>query len=196
MSGWLRLVVVAVLCCAAPMLFSCRPLARGGYAVAKGTGSIVYGVGKLGVGVVAAPFKMAGLGKSHSSSGSGRGQRSYVVRGRRYTPLSPQRARRYRQTGLASWYGAGQRTANGEYFRPSAMTAAHKTLPFNTKVRVTNLENRRRVVLRINDRGPFKRGRIIDVSKAAARKLGFKSKGLARVRVEAIGAYGGRYAAR
>ncbi|HXK95791.1 MAG TPA: septal ring lytic transglycosylase RlpA family protein, partial [bacterium] len=88
---------------------------------------------------------------------------------------------------LASWYGRefhGKRTASGEVFDMNAMTAAHPTLPFDTRVRVTNLENRRSVVLRINDRGPNVRGRIIDVSLAAARKLDFEQQGLAQVKVE------------
>lgn len=91
------------------------------------------------------------------------------------------------QIGLASWYGRefhGKRTASGEVFDMNAMTAAHPTLPFDTRVRVTNLENRRSVVLRINDRGPNVRGRIIDVSLAAARKLDFEQQGLAQVKVE------------
>src|ERR1700712_5273077 len=78
------------------------------------------------------------------------------------------------QSGIASIYGYdGQKTANGEHARPSGLTAAHRTLPFGTHVRVTNKKNGRSVVVRINDRGPFVRGRIIDVTPAAARALGF-----------------------
>lgn len=78
------------------------------------------------------------------------------------------------QCGSASWYSLpGNRTANGERMNPSAMTAAHRSLPFGTKVKVTNRRNGRSVTVRINDRGPFIKGRIIDVSKAAARELGF-----------------------
>lgn len=91
------------------------------------------------------------------------------------------------QTGLASWYGsefAGRRTANGEIFDPDKVTAAHRSLPFNTLVRVTNLENGRSAVVRINDRGPFKRGRVIDVSRAGAHRLGFLYKGLVKVRLD------------
>jgi len=88
-----------------------------------------------------------------------------------------------RTTGKASWYDMTSRTANGERANPKAMTAAHPTLPFGTWVRVKNLRNGRSVVVRINDRGPFKRGRIIDVSKAAAVQLGFMRKGIARVRI-------------
>ncbi|MFB3786877.1 MAG: septal ring lytic transglycosylase RlpA family protein [bacterium] len=91
------------------------------------------------------------------------------------------------QIGLASWYGRdfhGKRTASGESFNMYGMTAAHPSLPFDTRVKVTNLENRRSVVLRINDRGPNVQGRIIDVSLAAARELDFEQQGLAQVKVE------------
>jgi rare lipoprotein A len=92
----------------------------------------------------------------------------------------------YDETGIASWYGPtfyGQQTANGEIFDASALTAAHRTLPMPVNVRVTNLENGRSLILRVNDRGPFARGRIIDVSEQAAKLLGFYGKGTARVRV-------------
>ena len=92
----------------------------------------------------------------------------------------------YDETGIASWYGAdfhGHRTANGEIFDLNGLTAAHPTLPMPVNVRVTNLENGKSLVLRVNDRGPFKRGRIIDVSQRAAQLLGFYGKGTAKVRV-------------
>ncbi len=95
----------------------------------------------------------------------------------------------YEAVGAASWYGAkfhGRTTASGEPYDMYAMTAAHPNLPFGTKVQVTNLENGRSVVLRINDRGPFAKRRIIDVSRHAAEHLGFLGDGLARVRVEVI----------
>jgi len=95
----------------------------------------------------------------------------------------------YEAVGVASWYGVkfhGRTTASGEPYDMTAMTAAHPSLPFGTKVRVTNLENGRSAVLRINDRGPFAKRRIIDVSRHAAEHLGFLKAGLARVRVEAI----------
>jgi rare lipoprotein A len=92
----------------------------------------------------------------------------------------------YDETGIASWYGAqfhGRHTSNGEIFDSNALTAAHRTLPMPVNVRVTNLENGRSLVLRVNDRGPFARGRIIDVSKHAAELLGFYGAGTAKVRV-------------
>lgn len=86
------------------------------------------------------------------------------------------------QCGSASWYSLpGNRTANGERMNPAEMTAAHRTLPFGTKVKVTNPGNGRAVVVRINDRGPFIKGRIIDLSKAAASQLGFLSKGHTKI---------------
>ena len=91
--------------------------------------------------------------------------------------------------GTASYYASehdGRRTASGEVFDMRAMTAAHRTLPFGTRVRVTNLENGRQAVVRINDRGPFGKGRIIDVSYGAARALGFVGRGTTRVRVEVL----------
>lgn len=88
--------------------------------------------------------------------------------------------------GIASFYWQGQKTASGEPFDKSALTAAHKTLPFNTRVRVTHMRNGRSVVVRINDRGPFTPGRIIDLSDAAADIIGMKSHGLARVRLEVL----------
>jgi len=92
----------------------------------------------------------------------------------------------YEETGIASWYGAqfhGRQTANGERFDMNALSAAHRTLPMPSFVRVTNLENGRSVILRVNDRGPFARGRIIDVSRRAAQLLGFEVQGTARVNV-------------
>ena len=93
------------------------------------------------------------------------------------------------QVGLATWYGtsfAGKKTASGERFDMNAMTAAHKTLRMQTRVRVVNLKNGRSVVVRINDRGPYARGRIIDVSQAAARALGMIEAGVVPVRVEVL----------
>ena len=81
------------------------------------------------------------------------------------------------QCGRASWYALHSRTASGERMNPSAMTAAHRSLPFGTKVKVTNQNNGRSVVVRINDRGPFVKGRFLDLSRGAAKQLGFISSG-------------------
>jgi rare lipoprotein A len=95
----------------------------------------------------------------------------------------------YNETGIASWYGPdfhGKSTANGEIFDQNALTAAHKTLPMPTIVRVTNLENGRSIEVRINDRGPFKNNRVIDLTRRGAQLLGFEGQGTARVRVQVM----------
>lgn len=95
----------------------------------------------------------------------------------------------YAETGIASWYGVefhGKTTANGEIFNMNALTAAHRTLPMPSLVRVTNLENGRAVVVRVNDRGPFNHGRVIDVSRRTAQLLGFERQGTAKVRVKIL----------
>lgn len=110
----------------------------------------------------------------------------YKVAGRWYYPKENET---YDQVGLASWYGKdfhGKKTANGEYFNMNALTAAHKTLPLPTFVKVTNLENGRSIILRVNDRGPFVNDRLLDVSRRGAQLLGFHKKGLTRVRVQAV----------
>jgi rare lipoprotein A len=89
------------------------------------------------------------------------------------------------EVGVASWYDPGRRRVGGVVYDGSDLTAAHRSLPYGTRARVTNLENGRRVTVVVNDRGPFVRGRVIDVSKAAAARLGIVRSGLARVRVEA-----------
>ncbi|WLG44133.1 MULTISPECIES: septal ring lytic transglycosylase RlpA family protein [Pseudomonas] len=95
----------------------------------------------------------------------------------------------YDKTGLASYYGAkhhGKRTASGERFNQHGLTAAHRQLPFGTRVKITNLNNDRSCVVRINDRGPYSRGRLIDVSREAADQLGMLRSGTAKVRVQAL----------
>ncbi|MGB5261831.1 MAG: septal ring lytic transglycosylase RlpA family protein [Gammaproteobacteria bacterium] len=112
---------------------------------------------------------------------------SYVVYGKRYYTLNSSAG--YRETGHASWYGTkfhGRRTSSGEPYDMYAMSAAHKTLPIPCYVEVTNLANGRTVIVRVNDRGPFHDGRIIDLSYAAASKLGMLGKGTARVAVRVI----------
>ena len=90
------------------------------------------------------------------------------------------------EVGHASWYSLTSKTASGERCDPGAMTAAHRSLPFGTKVRVENLKTGRSVIVRINDRGPFIGGRIIDLTKGAARKIGMISSGIARVRLTVL----------
>ncbi len=104
----------------------------------------------------------------------------------------------YSETGIASWYGPkfdGKPTANGETFDMNELSAAHRTLPMPSMVRVVNLDNGRSLALRVNDRGPFARGRIIDVSRRAAQLLGFRYRGTARVRVEMMAGESRRLAA-
>jgi rare lipoprotein A len=111
----------------------------------------------------------------------------YVVGGRTYVP---EEGPGYRADGLASWYGDdfhGRQTANGEVFDMHSISAAHPTLPMPSYARVTNLSNRRSVIVRVNDRGPYTGGRLIDLSVGAANLLGFYNHGLARVRVEYVG---------
>ena len=115
-----------------------------------------------------------------------RSARRTQIAGRWYYPAEDYN---YRETGIASWYGPkfhGRRTANGESFDMNELSAAHRTLPMPSVVRVTNLENGRSMVLRVNDRGPFARGRIIDVSRRAAQLLGFRRQGTAKVRVAIV----------
>jgi rare lipoprotein A len=110
----------------------------------------------------------------------------YTINGVTYTPAENDE---YVETGIASWYGTefhGKRTANGEIFDMNAPSAAHRTLPMPSLVRVTNLENGRALDLRVNDRGPFAGNRIIDISRRGAQLLGFYGKGTAQVRVEII----------
>jgi rare lipoprotein A len=112
----------------------------------------------------------------------------YKVFGKWYQPLPDSKG--FRQRGIASWYGKdfhGKKTSNGEIYDMYAMTAAHKTLPLGTYVRVHNLENNRELEVRINDRGPFVRGRIIDLSYTAAKELGLVGPGTAKVEIVALG---------
>ena len=113
--------------------------------------------------------------------------RPYSVFGKRYVPFRDNRS--YKQQGMASWYGKkfhGNKTSSGERYDMYKMTAAHKTLPIPSYARVTNLDNGRQVIVRINDRGPFHAGRIIDLSYTAALKLGYIGKGSTRVEVERV----------
>ncbi len=102
---------------------------------------------------------------------------------------SPSQSSKYVEKGIASWYGLAyqfRKTASGERFNTYGYTAAHKKLPFNTYVKVTNLTNNKSVIVRINDRGPFVKGRIIDLTRAAAKKIDMIKKGTAKVRIEVV----------
>lgn len=115
-------------------------------------------------------------------------QRPYEVNGTRYQPIPS--AEGFVEQGVASWYGRdfhGRKTSNGEVYDMHAQTAAHKTLPMNVYLKVTNLDNGRTTVVRVNDRGPFVKSRIIDLSYAAANDLGVVGPGTAPVRIEALG---------
>jgi rare lipoprotein A len=113
-----------------------------------------------------------------------------IACGGKKAPTTPPDIERYSHEGIASWYGRkfhGKRTASGERFDMYALTAAHRTLPFGSIVQVTDLENGGSVRVRINDRGPFKSGRIIDLSYAAARKLRMVKRGVVRVKITLVG---------
>ncbi len=178
-------------------------VAKGATRATIGTGKIVYKVGEFTFKVAMAPLSwhltreeiesVDGLPPKEAIR-QGRVKNSpYVVHGERYIPMSVKEAQKYRERGTSSWYGyetlrkkGGHMTANGEVFDPNGLSAAHKYLPLPTFVRVTNLENHRSIIVRVNDRGPFVNGRIIDLSAGAARKLGFHKKGTANVFVETI----------
>ena len=201
------LALLAVSLCACGVLRTTYRLTKGtvvmAYKVTTFAGKTVYTVGGFTFDVITAPLSwplthddidtIDGLSPKEAIA-QGRVKASpYTVRGRRYVPMSVEAARTYRETGIASWYGretyrqpGGHMTANGEAFDPNGLSAAHKLLPLPMFVRVTNLANRRSIVVRVNDRGPFIEGRIIDLSAGAAKRLGFYDQGTARVRVEAV----------
>lgn len=184
-------------------LYTTYKVAEGATELAIGTGKVVYKVSELTFRVVMAPLSWP---LTHDDIDSidgmtpkeairlGRVKRApYVVKGKRYVPMTVEEAQDYSEKGIASWYGeetrrqkGGHMTANGEVFDPRGLNAAHKHLPLPTYVRVTNMENRRSLVLRVNDRGPFVEGRVIDLSAGAAKQLGFYRKGTARVLVETV----------
>ena len=167
-----------------------------------GTCKVAYKIGKYTFQVVMAPIDWPMTRDIESIDGlspkeaikKGRVKKApYVVKGKRYVPMSLDEAYRYSEVGVASWYGketrrqkGGKMTANGEAFDPKKPTAAHKYLPLPTHVRVKNLDNGRSMIVRVNDRGPFVKGRIIDLSAGAAKQLGFYRKGLARVKIETV----------
>ncbi|MEM9080380.1 MAG: septal ring lytic transglycosylase RlpA family protein [Verrucomicrobiota bacterium] len=126
--------------------------------------------------------------------------RSYTIKGIRYHPMSVDQALRYKERGIASWYDESSffglkrgNTSLGEKVQPWDISGAHKTLPLPCRVKVTNLENGRTLEVRLNDRGPFIAGRIIDLTPRAARKLGFEDQGLTRVEVEVLSVGDGQF---
>ena len=132
-------------------------------------------------------FFTSGCAKKPSSRPAGY-PKPYKINGKWYQPIP--HAKDFSQRGTASWYGKqfhGKKTASGEIYKMYSMTAAHKTLPLGTYVRVQNLNNKRQVDVKINDRGPFVRGRIIDLSYAAAKKLGIVGPGIAPVKIITLG---------
>ncbi len=170
--------------------------------ITVGTCKVAYKIGKYTFEVVIAPLDWPMTHDIESIDGmspkeaieKGRVKNApYVVKGKRYVPMSVEDALRYSETGVASWYGretqrqkGGTMTANGEAFDPKKPTAAHKYLPLPMHVRVKNLDNGRSMIVRVNDRGPFVDGRIIDLSSGAAKQLGFYRRGLARVKIETV----------
>ena len=209
----LRLPILTLWIVAALLVSACG-VVRTTYRVTKGTvvmayqvtkfaGSTVYTIGGFTFKVVTAPLwwpltnndieTIDGLSPKEAIA-QGRVKASpYVVKGKRYVPMTVKQAASYREKGIASWYGyetyrqpGGRMTANGEAFNPNGLSAAHKHLPLPVFVRVTNLSNRRSIIVRVNDRGPFIDGRIIDLSAGAAKKLGFYKQGTAQVLVETV----------
>ena len=160
-------------------------------------GSLGLGILVLGLGVV----NFSGCSSKHytqpghtSKARFKATMRSYTVRGKHYHPTYVKVGDTMK--GIASWYGPdfhGKETSNGEQYNMHAMTAAHKTWPMDTMVRVDNLDNGRSAVVRINDRGPFVRGRVIDCSYAAGKKLGLDKSGVARVKLTVLGFAGKVY---
>ncbi len=137
-------------------------------------------------GVSASPKVVADGQPIPKGGGAYRVGKPYVIAGRTYVP---QENPNYKAEGIASWYGDdfhGRRTANGEVFDRTSISAAHPTLPMPSYVRVTNLRNERSIIVRINDRGPYHQNRVIDVSHRTADLLGFSSNGVAKVRVEFV----------
>jgi len=152
-------------------------------------GSLLLGL-MGGCAIHKAPPSMPGHAHAKLPDGKGGIHKTgspYNVGGRWYKPMPYENG--YDETGVASWYGRdfdGKRTANGEIYDMHALSAAHKTLPLPTLVRVTNLENGRSVIVRVNDRGPFVKDRLIDLSYAAAKALGYERNGTTHVRVQSL----------
>jgi rare lipoprotein A len=112
--------------------------------------------------------------------------RHVAVRRLRHTPFKRPVETQFASHGIASFYSDDQQTANGEKFNPKALTAAHRTLPFGTRLRVTNMATGRSVTVRVNDRGPYVPGRVVDVSYSAAESLGIVGRGIAKVKLDVV----------
>ncbi len=171
-----RLLLAIPLCAALLTVAGCSSRSGGGYYKDDGPGS------NIPADIQSIPDAVPRV-ETHARANF----RPYVVFGKRYVPIAENQP--YRQTGIASWYGRkfhGNRTANGEIYDMYAMTAAHPTLPLPSYARVTRASTGRSVIVRINDRGPFHSSRIIDLSYAAAAKLGLIGPGSGQVIVEAI----------
>ena len=214
-AGW-NLVLISLITVSGILATSCGVVTatymvgKGAYSVTKtavksayGTGKVIYKVGKYTFEVVMAPITwplinddletIDGLPPKEAIRLGRVKMAPYVINGKRYVPMSLEEAGRYEEKGIASWYGeetrkkkGGYMTANGEAFDPDGLNAAHKYLPLPSYVRVTNLDNGKSIILRVNDRGPFIEDRIIDLSAGAAKKLGYFKRGTARVKVETI----------
>jgi rare lipoprotein A len=166
---------------------------RGSFApvLLLGAGVILSGCAEAQLGIYTAKqFGHSNTQASAKTGGAGNGTYKigspYQIDGVWYYPQADPN---YDETGIASWYGApfhGLSTANGELYDQNALSAAHKTLPMPSYVRVTNLENGRSIIVRVNDRGPFVNGRVIDMSRRGAQLLGYDQVGTARVRVQAV----------
>ena len=143
----------------------------------------------IGLALFGAPLVTGCASSGSASQARMAGLDPYRVNGKTYVPLRDWRG--YEEEGVASWYGAAhhrKKTANGERFDAyESLTAAHKTLPFNVCAEVENLRTGKSVLVRINDRGPFAKGRVIDLSQAAASEIGLVRSCVAKVRVEAVG---------
>jgi rare lipoprotein A len=180
-------------------------IVKGTYELTAGTTHLVYSIGKFTFKVARAPMNWPLTSDAIESIGGLRPKEAilkgivkdspYMVKGKMYYPMSFAKARSYQETGTASWYGyeSDHMTANGEVFDPNGLSAAHKYLPIPMHVKVTNLENNRWIIVRVNDRGPFPSdhnaasgNRIIDLSEGAAKRLGFHDQGVAKVKVTAI----------
>jgi len=216
---WMLVLLVALVGCSAieGTYKTVKGTVKGAYYVGKTTakglyyaGKMTYTIGEFTFNVVMAPLDWPLMNEDieeidgmpvKEAIAKGKVKNSpYTVKGKKYYPMTVAKAQTYKESGIASWYGYetynmkdGKMTANGEAFNPKALSAAHKHLPLPTNVKVTNLNNGKSIIVRVNDRGPFPSDhnassgkRIIDLSHAAAKKLGFHKNGTTRVKVETV----------